>query len=31
MSVPVFILVDPDPYGIHIMFTYRFGCRVSAQ
>ncbi|XP_049822559.1 meiotic recombination protein SPO11 [Aethina tumida] len=31
MSVPVFILVDPDPYGIHIMFTYRFGCRTSAH
>jgi meiotic recombination protein SPO11 len=35
MSLPVFILVDADIYGIKIMLTYRFGsaksCHVADQ
>ncbi|CAH0556837.1 unnamed protein product [Brassicogethes aeneus] len=31
LSVPVFILVDPDPQGIQIMLNYRVGSLTSAH
>lgn len=25
LSIPIYIIVDADPHGIEIMFTYKFG------
>lgn len=29
LAIPIFVLVDPDPWGVEIMCIYRFGSLVS--